>query len=314
MDNLCIGTARQVSFDNRKTNLQSDNVHDALSELAEVRPSNPNLLDNWYFVGGGSQQGGGQFPINQRGETKYTEVGYTIDRWHANTATEVSITDSGLYFPVRKGLYQYFEKKPSDGLVTISLLTADGLLATASFILQESNTDISGGNGFIFRVGHNNERGYFVGFYKNEEPFPFTCLAAKLELGDQQTLAHKEGDDWVLNDPPPNFQQELAKCQRYQIQVSNNTLFAGVTNKTNMLFTIPLPVTLYKTPANFTANARVYTPDLSKTSGLSITSINIIKLQNGITVTATLSDETVFSGYKPLTVGIISPTILDSNL
>lgn len=30
-------------------------------------PSNPNLLDNWYFVGGGSQQGGGQLPINQRG-------------------------------------------------------------------------------------------------------------------------------------------------------------------------------------------------------------------------------------------------------
>ena len=29
-------------------------------------PSNPNLLDNWYFVGGGSQQGNGRFPINQR--------------------------------------------------------------------------------------------------------------------------------------------------------------------------------------------------------------------------------------------------------
>ena len=28
---------------------------------------NRNLLDNWYFVGGGSQQGGGSFPVNQRG-------------------------------------------------------------------------------------------------------------------------------------------------------------------------------------------------------------------------------------------------------
>ena len=27
---------------------------------------NRNLLDNWYFVGGGSQQGGGKLPINQR--------------------------------------------------------------------------------------------------------------------------------------------------------------------------------------------------------------------------------------------------------
>ena len=40
-----------------------------------------NLLDNWYFVGGGSQQGGGQFPINQRGETSRSGSGGFIDRW-----------------------------------------------------------------------------------------------------------------------------------------------------------------------------------------------------------------------------------------
>ena len=32
---------------------------------------NENLLDNWYFAD----------PINQRGQTEYTEGGYTIDRW-----------------------------------------------------------------------------------------------------------------------------------------------------------------------------------------------------------------------------------------
>lgn len=43
-----------------------------------------------------------------------------------------------------------------------------------------------------------------------------TLIAAKLELGPVQTLAHQDADgNWVLNDPPPNFQQELAKCQRY---------------------------------------------------------------------------------------------------
>ena len=39
--------------------------------------------------------------------------------------------------------------------------------------------------------------------------------AIKLELGSQQTLARQENGVWVLNDPPPNKQQELAKCQRY---------------------------------------------------------------------------------------------------
>lgn len=43
--------------------------------------TNPNLLDNWYFAGGGSQLGGGQFPINQRGQTEYIGAGYAIDRF-----------------------------------------------------------------------------------------------------------------------------------------------------------------------------------------------------------------------------------------
>ena len=39
-------------------------------------------------------------------------------------------------------------------------------------------------------------------------------IAAKLELGDQQTLAHKEGDAWVLNEVP-DYGEQLARCQRY---------------------------------------------------------------------------------------------------
>lgn len=42
-----------------------------------------------------------------------------------------------------------------------------------------------------------------------------TFIAAKFELSDHQTLAHKEGGNWILNDPPPNKALELAKCQRY---------------------------------------------------------------------------------------------------
>ena len=41
-------------------------------------------------------------------------------------------------------------------------------------------------------------------------------LAAKLELGRNQTLAHQDEDGtWMLNDPPPDKALELAKCQRY---------------------------------------------------------------------------------------------------
>ena len=36
--------------------------------------------------------------------------------------------------------------------------------------------------------------------------------AVKLEIGDTQTLAREENGQWVLNDPPPNYALELAKC------------------------------------------------------------------------------------------------------
>ena len=43
-------------------------------------------------------------------------------------------------------------------------------------------------------------------------------IAAKLELGPVQTLAHKDAfGNWVLNDPPPDKALELAKCQRYYL-------------------------------------------------------------------------------------------------
>ena len=59
-----VGTAELADGSVTADKLADDAIPDALG----FNPGmvNPNLLDNWYFVGGGSQQGGGQFPINQR--------------------------------------------------------------------------------------------------------------------------------------------------------------------------------------------------------------------------------------------------------
>lgn len=65
-------------------------------------PSNPNLLDNWYFGN----------PANQRGLKLYTDIGYTIDRWKLdiNPGEGIRVNDgyitlntSGIYFG------QYFD-------------------------------------------------------------------------------------------------------------------------------------------------------------------------------------------------------------
>ena len=53
--------------------------------------------------------------------------------------------------------------------------------------------------------------GFLIGTMLN-----YPIAAAKLEKGTEQTLARKIGDQWVLNDPPPDPTLELLKCQRYQ--------------------------------------------------------------------------------------------------
>lgn len=78
----------------------------------------------------------------------------------------------------------------------------------------------------------------------------FHFIATKLEFGPVQTLAHKEGNNWILNDPPPNKALELAKCQRYQSElvVPDNTYSfiscGNATTNNTAYLAVPLPVSL----------------------------------------------------------------------
>ena len=60
---------------------------------------------------------------------------------------------------------------------------------------------------------------FSIGFRIDRIAWSVDLIAMKLELGDTQTLAHKEGDKWVINEIP-NYATELMKCKRY-MQVYN---------------------------------------------------------------------------------------------
>ncbi len=77
----------------------------------------------------------------------------------------------------------------------------------------------------------------------------FVVKAIKLELGSQQTLAHKENGVWVLNEIP-RFSDQLAACQRYLIPINNWTrVRASYYSGTALFFTVPIPSTMRTTPA-----------------------------------------------------------------
>ena len=160
--------------------------------------SNDNLLDNWYFVGGGSQLGDGIFPINQRGQTSYGN-GQTFDRWKLSAGGTVTLTQNGITF---NGLL--FQKKALDLVVgetyTLSRQTQTGEVVSLTGVVPSTEGWMIGSNAFgvYFRPSTKVCDIQIWGDY--------SLRAMKLEKGTVSTLA---------NDPPPDFGEELEKCLRY---------------------------------------------------------------------------------------------------
>lgn len=237
---------------------------------------NENLLDNWYFVGGGSQQGGGQFPINQRGQTSYTagDYQYCIDRW-LQDGENVTIVDNGIKIEAQdttdldNKIYQSIEGVPHNVPLTFSAIIDNKLYIVQGMShtrIQNIVTDFIG-----VEIGESN--GYQYALIRNTQG-SITIQAVKLERGFLSTLASKnEEGSWVLNDPPPNFQQELAKCRRYLYVLSaydSYSSFAMGFTRSSTVAEIFIPwqseMRIYPT-LTYTGNINIY--DVPGNTGLS---------------------------------------------
>ena len=187
----------------------------ALANLgAGVRP---NLLDNAIFIGGGSQQGGGQLPVNQRGQTTGTiDWGYLIDRWKQFGA-DWQLTPNGVKFsPKSEATYWSVLELLENGnalsgktlcasvLVDGALFSGNGILpfSIPTFALERVDVTLSGSTLTYQYYGSKIER---------------TIQAAKLELGSTQTLAYQDdtGAWQLLPQPESDYATQLARCQRY---------------------------------------------------------------------------------------------------
>ena len=200
---------------------------DALLDKAAGGGTAPrrNILDNWYFVGGGSQQGGGQFPINQRAITSVNASNNLIDRWriYRYVSGSATLTPNGINL---SGDFDFGESIESARLpnipnlpVTISALFSDGSFVSTTSILSNN-----GDSEFItVPISSNASLDYTRNWQSDIDLFAFSLksnasiipIAAKLELGSSQTLAYKdEGGNWQLFETP-DYAEDLSKCQRY---------------------------------------------------------------------------------------------------
>lgn len=206
--------------------------------------SNENLLDNWYFAD----------PINQQGQTEYTGNGqYTVDRWYLRglEGSRIAVSSEGITFARQEGetetlIAQVFEDNEFQALVgkqvTLSFLTGGNELGSVTLIVDPESTmetiraKTTNCHALLYKWSNSKEGKLqvIIGascLSSNSAALQDTIVAVKLELGPVQTLAHKEGDTWVLNDPPPNKALELAKCQRYYHRLGTLLVaFGPITN------------------------------------------------------------------------------------
>lgn len=233
--------------------VKSGGVYDALQ-----KKSGENLLINSDF----------RNPINQRGKLLYTGNVNTIDQWRMWSSTSdqsLAVMDGFIRYTPGTSTGNFTQR--TDGksrnlvagtVVTFSVLTASGKIEVVSGELSDSeyiySPPATAWNGDIQIAKIEANTGVVMVIIDGLPGSVLDLVACKLELGSEQTLAHKEGDTWVLNDPPPDPALELAKCQRYQVELNRFGVGASYIGMA-MAYSdgvayaeIPLPVTLCKTP------------------------------------------------------------------
>ena len=225
----------------------------------KVFPCSPNLLDNWYFPN----------PVNQRGQAEYTGSGssnvYGIDRWAVqfdgtkytvatavlSTTSETNVGQMNYMLPNNEAM-QFVGKQ-----MTFSLLVdnPDGVNVTLNVRDRMRWSHLlpakTGGGSLITTTGVfgtlNSGEGVQASFYIPHGT-SIVPIAAKLELGGVQTLAHQDADgNWLLNEIP-SYAEQVSRCQRQLIPLSSYQCPAARLGTNEILFFVPLPVTMRTLP------------------------------------------------------------------
>jgi len=258
--------------------------------------TNPNLLDNWYFVGGGSQLGDGVFPINQRGLTSYGASTKAFDRWITESGSSVTLSSNGVTFSgTTVSLFNGAAAAYLVGkTVTISAQLGDGTIISGTGVVNPLSQDTMiqawlPTDGYVaFAIFSGSGSYQFCRIYCGSAT---VIRAVKLELGTVSTLA---------NDPPPDFGEEFEKC-RYYLRYIPLTRYAIAIDGANAYMTmIGMPMRGVPTPSLVTAGG---VRDAGGTS--TITSATVTGFANKI---ATV--QFALSASRSYVVGYIYDTVL----
>ena len=217
----------------------------ALEDLVSSNLTKRNLLHNWDF----------RNPVNQRGATSYTGISYFIDRWRIPNGTITAAVVSGgiqLSSTSASGLGMFEQKIEFPEQYA-------GLAITLSFKIKAITSGVPVAvlivNGSVVSSVYASGAGIYsvsytlpstvtsISVYINRQSAvtsDFIVESVKLELGFVSTL---------VNDPPADYGEQLALCQRYVFKLDNYQRIRACRVHQNMIeFFIETPTTMRIAP------------------------------------------------------------------
>ena len=237
--------------------------------------SNDNLLDNAYFVGGGSQLGDGGFPINQRGQSSYSGSAHIIDRWELQNAFANLASDSIYFGGTTQNVWALMQQVPSrwkslwGETITVSAIVNDELIQATYTVPQSGAFDMpaTATTGGVFINLYSADGTNMLFRIYTQYTASYHIKAVKLEKGTVSTLA---------NDVPPDFSEELRKCQRYLFirdYAKNDIIANGLTNNLTMFLPASMrsggsPIMTFTVTPHVIGNGVISTP----------TSVNLVSV------------------------------------
>lgn len=247
---------------------------------AAVEGINPNLLRNWYFVGGGT--GRGVFPVNSRGLTSYNSSSddFGPDAWKVYSGGTLTLTSAGAKLSVGRPVVTDIPRNDSlwGRWVTLSVLTSSGLYVASGTVPSSppaSQTNIVTIDNsvlqLVYRVYGSVGTTSLAWWSKNAD---VVYYAFKVEVGDQQTLAHQENGVWVLTDTP-NYEEEYYRCVTSNAvsgdtyanqQVSNITVQCNSVGSSSLRYYNKLIQSTHKVLDSTFSNPAAQTSDITVTT------------------------------------------------
>lgn len=223
----------------------------------------PNIGDNCCFIGGGTA---GKLPVNQRGAISGSTSAdsYFIDRWQLQAILgniSYELDTDGLSLTTsegNQGIKQTLGTALETGKTyTSSVFLANGELLTKTFAYGSVDIVDSYEDGGVWSFAIVKDNDLFVWYPLIEYSGVNTVKPAyvKLEEGSTQTLAYQDEDGaWqLLPQPESDYATQLAKCQRYLMDITPNIAFNpayfGQTGEGEAVFLVPTPVTMRIAPS-----------------------------------------------------------------